>query len=181
MIFTNNWFDVNSDTWPEILKCFSKHSNINILEVGSYEGRSSIWFGQNFPNSKITCVDIFIRNKEKIFDANINEVKLQKRIKKIKGHSYNALKSINDKFDIIYIDAGHTAQEAITDLCLSWPMLKIGGILIFDDYSHPRYNCCKAMDFFIQYFDGNEIIHKNNQVALKKIKEPTCSIGHLNK
>ena len=181
MTFTSNWFDLNLKTWPEILKQFGKRDNINILEVGSYEGRSAIWFGKSFPNSRITCVDIFIRSKEILFDSNTKEAGVNKRITKVKGPSFKALKKVDDKFDIIYIDAGHTAQEAITDLCLSWPMLKINGILIFDDYSHPRYNCCKAMDFFVEYFDGNEVIHKDRQVAVKKIKESMFSISSLNK
>jgi predicted O-methyltransferase YrrM len=181
LIFTNDWFYPNLITWPIIFKDIPSNAKLNILEIGSYEGRSTIWFCNRFKNSKITCVDIFVKDKEANFNNNIKETKIEHRITKVKGVSWKALKKVDDKFDIIYVDAGHTVQEAMTDLCLSWPMLKVGGILIFDDYSHPRYNCCKAMDFFVEYFDGNEVIHKDRQVAVKKIKESMFSISSLNK
>ena len=36
----------------------------NILEIGSYEGRSAIYFLQIFPNAKITCVDTWSGSDE---------------------------------------------------------------------------------------------------------------------
>jgi hypothetical protein len=37
-------------------------------------------------------------------------------------------------FDLIYIDADHHADAALRDAVLAWPMLKAGGLMIFDDY-----------------------------------------------
>jgi len=42
-------------------------------------------------------------------------------------------------FDAIYIDGDHTAEGVLTDLAMAWPLLKVGGVLIFDDFAHPDY------------------------------------------
>jgi predicted O-methyltransferase YrrM len=40
-----------------------------------------------------------------------------------------------DYFDIIYIDADHKASSVLEDAILAFPLLKPGGVMIFDDYS----------------------------------------------
>ena len=48
-----------------------KNNEINILEIGSYSGASAAAFTKYFPNSKIFCLDINLRNfiykSERIF------------------------------------------------------------------------------------------------------------------
>lgn len=177
LYFTQDWFYPCKKTWPGIFKNWSdflKKENIDILEVGSFEGRSTIYLLEYFTQSKITCIDVF--NQEKTFDDNLKSLGLFDRITKLKGYSNDKLRALNKKFDLIYIDAGHTFQEAMTDLCLCNSLLNINGLLIFDDYTHPKYNCGKAMDIFIEYFDGYKVIHKDRQVALIKISESKKSV-----
>lgn len=177
MKFTSDWFTIHIPVWEEFLQ--KSNSKINILEIGSYEGRSTIWLLNRFPNSLITCIDVF--QQEKTFDENTKEAKVYGRITKLKGASGEQLKKVNGKFDIVYIDGGHTFQEAMTDLVLSWPLLNINGLLIFDDYSHSRYKCGAAMDVFTSHWDGISILHKDRQVIVRKSKEPLTSVSFLNK
>lgn len=39
-----------------------------------------------------------------------------------------------NKFDFIYVDGLHLSQDVLYDALLSFDLLKVGGILIFDDY-----------------------------------------------
>jgi predicted O-methyltransferase YrrM len=39
------------------------------------------------------------------------------------------------EYDFIYIDADHTTVGVLMDAELSWPLLKSGGIMAFDDYT----------------------------------------------
>ena len=37
-------------------------------------------------------------------------------------------------FDLIYIDGSHTAADVLTDAVLAFQLLRVGGVMIFDDY-----------------------------------------------
>ena len=55
--FCNNLFFLNNQ--------LKKIENIkNILEIGSYEGRSCIYFGKKYIDAKITCVDTWSGSDE---------------------------------------------------------------------------------------------------------------------
>ncbi len=170
------------------------------LEVGSFEGRSAVWLLDNLlthEGSHLTCIDAFEMNSEfreicdrmKLaiphdldieanFDANILASGASKRVTKLKGWSTEMLRTLPfHSFDLIYIDGSHTARNVLTDAVLCWDLLKINGILIFDDY---RWNPFaedvlmgpkKAIDAFMECFDGEYVlIHMDYQVMLRKTK-----------
>ena len=37
-------------------------------------------------------------------------------------------------FDLIYIDGSHTAADVLIDAVLAFQLLRVGGVMIFDDY-----------------------------------------------
>ncbi len=114
----------------------------NILEIGSYEGRSAIFFLEQFVNSKITCVDTWSgsdehSNKnffevEKNFDKNLSSY--FKRLTKFKIDSKNFFITNKKKFDLIYVDGDHSCEQVDIDINRSWEILKKNGYLILDDY-----------------------------------------------
>jgi len=60
--FTANWFDSDESQKKDLCNILPYKTNdeIHILEIGSYEGMSTVWFVENFLNnekSTITCVD----------------------------------------------------------------------------------------------------------------------------
>ena len=90
--FKEKWFCKNL----YYLDNYFKYSNdvSDILEIGSYEGRSAIFFLQTFRNSKITCVDTWSGSDEHLkqnfnisetnFDTNTRLYQNDNRLKKIK-------------------------------------------------------------------------------------------------
>ena len=44
------------------------------------------------------------------------------------------LRKVDGSYDIVYIDGWHSAFGAMADGVMSWPLLKVGGVMIFDDY-----------------------------------------------
>ena len=102
MEFWRNWFeggDFKTDrssrafpTWIEHLSDL-RHQSINVLEIGAWEGRSSIFFLKYFPKSTLTCLDIFmIDNSEGRFDNNL--APYLQRFRKVKSRSGPALDSL---------------------------------------------------------------------------------------
>ena len=77
-------------------------------------------------------------------------------------------------YDFIYIDGSHTAKDVLTDACMAWPLLKQGGLMVFDDYlwgesrdilHRPRL----AVDFFVNIFaESLDIVHIGHQFVVRK-------------
>jgi hypothetical protein len=57
--FSQDWTSENTSMWNQMLGALKGKPNIRALEVGSFEGRSALWFLENIltdPTSSITCV-----------------------------------------------------------------------------------------------------------------------------
>ena len=45
-----------------------------------------------------------------------------------------ALREANEQFDLVYVDGNHEREAVLLDSTLSWPLLSVGGLMIWDDY-----------------------------------------------
>ena len=116
----------------------------NILEIGSYEGRSAIFFLNNFIYSNIHCIDTWSGSDEhdnfdfsvieKNFDSNTSTFQLNNRLKKFKMNSNEFFLSNSKKYDLIFVDGDHSSDQVKIDIENSWKVLNKGGYLILDDY-----------------------------------------------
>ena len=78
-------------------------------------------------------------------------------------------------FDIIYVDGDHTRAGTLMDSLMCWPILREGGVLIWDDYlwgqelpaaDRPQ----EAVDWFlVQHAKNIEVLHRGYQIAVRKI------------
>jgi predicted O-methyltransferase YrrM len=189
-IFTQDWFSVNIKGL-ELLKNF-KEMELHMLEIGSFEGRSTVWFLENVlvnPSSTITCIDTFqgssaepafqtIDNEQtkKNFLHNIS--KFKDKVTVYMGKSGDVLCSIPNMFHIIYIDGDHRAAHVLSDAVLAFRHLLEGGVIIFDDYTGGREELFSpnqaftAVNGFMQaYAPYIKIIQFGYQVIIQKIKE----------
>lgn len=195
-LFRYDWFtkyaEKNFDTY---LQKFKGKPDLKFLEIGSFEGRGTLWLLENVlvhSSCNITCVDTFqgddniemvlgldTRNYFNIFMNNIEKYK--SKIILIKGKSQEQLRRDNLRYpiyDFVYIDGSHKAYDVIEDAVLSFRLLKSGGIMIFDDYEwkYPGkfiYDVDSpkiAIDAFLSVFIGQyKLLHKMYQVVIEKI------------
>jgi predicted O-methyltransferase YrrM len=178
-IFTTDFVSQVIPVWERHLAEFKGKVNVSLLEIGSFEGRSTIWFLENIlthPTSSITCVDPFFRAEIR-FDRNIHASGHSHKVKKIKGRSENVLRTLRESsFDIVYIDGSHRALNVLMDAVSSWLLLKLGGIIIFDDYGWkaeraPEDGPKTAIDIFLKAFQPHiEILDKNYQVIIRRTR-----------
>ena len=188
--FKQDWFTSNQDNLFEILnKYLDPDNEMHYLEIGSFEGRSLLWFMQHILKNEVssaTCIEPGIWGSSfSRFLNNISELGSEaNKINIIKNFSYVALKSLSTSklFDVVLIDGDHHAQSVLEDGILSFRLLKIGGIMIFDDYLwensnypdnkeefqiNPRY----AIDTFMSiYKPCISILHIGYQVVIRKIE-----------
>ncbi|KAF0412722.1 SAM-dependent methyltransferase [Gigaspora margarita] len=185
--FTYDWFKYFIPDWENFLSHL-KNQKINVLEIGAFEGRSTTWILEelfNNPESKLISVDPFddtfldVKNYEATFHENVKITGKEKQNEVMKSLSSDALIKLNYeskiKFDFIFIDGSHVANDVLVDAVLAWNLLKEGGIIIFDDYELERYeeeynNAKVAVDSFLKCYEPQiEVIHKGFQVIVKKI------------
>jgi hypothetical protein len=178
--FGSNFFEKWIPLWQTYLGHLSDKPNVVGIEIGSLNGDMTVWASQklvNGPGSIIYTIDIHENNYL------INNIFPYANIKFINSTSYEVLRSFthNGKtkefLDFIYVNGSHLAIDVLSDGVLSWGLLKVGGILIFDDYEwgiHTNDETQKpklAIDAFLQAYVGHyEIISKNWQVFLKKLE-----------
>jgi predicted O-methyltransferase YrrM len=158
--YSTDWVTGKTQNWLRYLGNLKKKPNARGLEIGTFEGRSGIWFAQNIltgEGATMTCLDIFGDRLNNYFDHNITVTGVKNRIVKLTGRSNEVLRSLptDKKFDFIYVDGSHLPVDTLTDIVLSWDLLNIGGVLIVDDYTYssPRGENPKiACDAFLEIY-----------------------------
>jgi predicted O-methyltransferase YrrM len=189
--FTKNWFN-DSGIKKEIQK-FIISENINkILEIGSFEGQSSVFFSDNLLNNKnsfLVCVDPFFDsgtvngittlyvNKD-VKNRFLNNISKSKNFNKITHEcttSDNFFLENKIRFNFIYIDGCHNPEYVKRDVNNSFKILEKNGILWMDDYlyGHRKEHNGRPKDVIDQFLKDNngkyEIIHKGYQIAIRKL------------
>lgn len=182
--FTTDWFSFRIPHWQElVLPALLKCGGPRYLEIGSYEGRSACWVAEQLaekPGAEVHCVDIWGDPEvEARFDANTAEPPTV--LLKHKQDSMRWLAEAiarRDMFDVIYVDGDHQAKSALLDGAMAWPLLRPGGIMVFDDYpwKHPdgtpswKIPPKPGIDAFLDLW-GSELrlLRKNWQVYVQKL------------
>ncbi len=158
------------DGWmaPAELAWLARTASIskNILEVGSYKGRSTRALCDN-TTGRVTAVDPwqgpYITDKERVlFDQAKSWPEFQhnlfgvKNLTTFKG-TFSEFGKINkDIFDFIFIDGDHRYNAVIHDIELALTMLKPNGVLSGHDYNHADWpGVKKAVN---EKFPGREVI-----------------------
>ncbi len=185
MIFNySDWSSIHHKYWKSLLDThLDLDLPITMIEVGCFEGRSTIWFASylnHHPDSRMFCVDTWLGGEEVLranldfdmnrvrnnFFYNIGLLKEKEKIIKYIMQSERGLSSFFSRYyrgvDFIYLDGSHTQRDTLVDLTLSLSLLKKGGIIIVDDYNNnmstnnPLLRPKDAVDFVVKSFD-NEI------------------------
>ena len=144
----SDWFEKFAQKNFEVILPILKPKKT--LEIGSHEGASvtDLCLRNDWSDYlEAYCIDRWDQQKisqiEKNFDENIKTLEtncsFSLNVKKLKGMSeYHLSKLIVDghmsTFDFIYIDGGHSARDVLSDLILSFKLLRSGGIILLDDY-----------------------------------------------
>ena len=187
--FSNDWFTNNIPYWNEVFEKYDlKNKPIKALEVGSWEGMSSLFILATLPKATLISVDTWqgadehqgsstLQTIERNFDKNIEAYR--DRSTKFKGTSFNFFIDyvVINSFDLIYIDGSHHTDDVIVDAIKGFELLKVGGVMIFDDYfwgyyNKPIDNPAGAVNAFLRLKEGAfEIECIYGQLILKKIKD----------
>tara|TARA_Y100000766_G_C18742566_1_gene524371 strand:- start:141 stop:773 length:633 start_codon:yes stop_codon:yes gene_type:complete len=157
-IFTNRWFETTAKgIWAELLP---KLKPTKIIEIGSYEGQSISYLiktlSSEVDNLEIHCIDDWEGEQPVYKKLNLKMNLVEERFKKnmelllatrkninLKAHKSKSIKALSNLiaegksnyFDFIYIDGSHYACDVISDSVLAYDLLRVGGVIGFDDYT----------------------------------------------
>ena len=145
--FTSDWFSGYHQSWTNIFRGVGWDSKEprTVIELGCFEGRASLWILDNLlahPASRLHCVDVFPNEDDPIsYSArhrrNIQTSARANMVVRHAQYSYDFLLDFvhaASKADFIYVDASHRSPEVLEDLTLAFQSLKVGGVMICDDY-----------------------------------------------
>lgn len=183
--YSQSWF-LGSEIKYKINNFLDKSKENKMLEIGCFEGLSSVFFADNFlnnENSTLTCVDPFLsinnndhkqflqNNEEMNFDYNISHCKNANKIKIHKITSDTFFENNKQTFNFIYIDGCHEPDFIKRDMKNSFNVLEKNGIMWMDDYGGgDGIQIKNAMNYFLKKYNGQyEVIHMGYQLAIRKI------------
>jgi len=187
--FTHDYFSGHISDWQDWFHRFITKAPIHILEIGSWQGGSTLWMLDHVIGPRggtITCVDTWEGSSEhtflsslglsleELFDANVARTGKSEQVRKHKGSSHDILPELPPScFDLIYIDGAHEAQSVIQDAIHAHRLLAPGGFLLFDDldycFADSNQNTARAINFFTSTF-SNEYHEcaRTSQLLLQK-------------
>lgn len=154
MHHTTNYTDVYLNKSKNISNLVLNKSIKKVMEIGFNSGFSALLMLMSNAFIQISCFDLgehkytipcFEKLKETFGD----------RIHITIGDSTKTLENVNDKYDLIHIDGGHSTEVADSDIVNSYRLSKPGTVLIMDDY-----------DFFNLHHLWNSYILKYNLKTL---------------
>ncbi|PAQ02881.1 class I SAM-dependent methyltransferase [Mesorhizobium mediterraneum] len=188
--FSHDWTSTHIPKWQRLFKAI-KNRDLEILEIGSFEGLSAVFFLSFFKRSKICCVDTFAGSKEHVtsgseYEADMSSVESRfdknlapfgSRLEKLKGLSIEILPKLRREgrtFGLVYVDGDHQAASSFADASLAWQILETGGIMILDDYvwmpDRPAADRPQAgIDAFLGSIEGQfEELRRGYQIIIRK-------------
>jgi predicted O-methyltransferase YrrM len=166
------------------LPLMADYLNGEIVEIGSYRGKSTVSLGLGSlllskRKRPIYSIDPFIPDdkdyKEVSFDkfwANIVKSGLEHHIIPIKKYSSEAYKDSPEQISVLFIDGDHSYEGVRHDIQNYVPRVSLGGFIGFHDYGY-QDGVTKAVDLLcnepdfeiICDYESLRIIRKTKQVS----------------
>ena len=141
-IYTNNWTTALEINLKSLT--YLKTNNIlggSVLEIGCYEGAGTELLHKYLHPSEQVCCDPWedsytdvgftFKNQYENFKSNTKHLNITE-MRMTSDKMFSELDIIT--FDFIYIDGDHSYEQVVKDLNNSFKVLKVGGIILLDDY-----------------------------------------------
>lgn len=173
-------FTMHVPIWTQVLNhFFQKDDTLKFLELGSGNGLCANWLLDTFKNCIVDTVDIEnVRIVEE--DGTKYRVVTTENLKPFidADRCYFYESTTKDFFnnggsdityDFAYVDASHDIDWVLYDGISAFNCLRVGGLLIFDDYGWG--NTKVGIDAFLTCFaDRFQLVYKDWQVMVMKTK-----------
>jgi predicted O-methyltransferase YrrM len=170
------------ETWTrpqELEKLGDLARNKECLEIGTWKGASAVAMAQ--AGAQVVTIDTHTGDPMtgpadtlSIFLANLAKYGVEDKVEYWVGTSEEVLPGLpEDSFDLVFIDATHTYEAVMTDSTLSYPLLRLGGMMVWHDYdeSNRGHTLTGAIEDFTQAHNMKRIDLTMNLVTYAKLQQ----------
>lgn len=180
-------FSFNISIWDKFFKKKKLIStNLEYLEIGTFEGRASVFVLENLVNANCTFVDPFMEydemkntagysNLSPIYENFLQNIsKFPERYEFFKESSDSFFKNCIKNFDLVYIDGSHYGEDVYRDAVNSFKLLNKEGFIIFDDFFWFHFPSIDEnplggiFKFLIEFEHLIKICYVSNQLIIMK-------------
>lgn len=122
-----------------------------------------------------------LKKNVKPFGKLIKPVKINSLYDSLINHASSLSSDLRDVpergFDAVYIDVGHASRSNLEAAMLSFPLLRPGGMMLFNNYTHDHLHTHKCprpgIDAFVSnYSDVLKVVFRGWQLVLIKRRHP---------
>lgn len=155
---------IMDDTLEVMIDYFKKIQPKTILEIGTAIGYSSICFSNYLTeNGKIDTIELD-EQKAKQAIENIEKMKLQEKINVIIGNAVEILPTLDNKYDIIFIDAAKGKYPIFLENALK--LIKVNGYIFADNILYKGY----VMSDYNKHKQRTAVTHLREYIRISNSK-----------
>ena len=128
---------IMDDTLEVVVKILKEIKPKKILEIGTAVGYSAICFSEYLQTNGV--IDTIERDNQRVIEAKINieKVGVSSKINIYEGDAVEILPTLNEKYDVIFIDAAKGKYPFFLKEALR--MLKPNGVILADNILYKGY------------------------------------------
>lgn len=141
----------------------------DVLEIGSYEGLSTINLAATARS--VVAIDPFDGratpkpgNTLTVFESNISSAGVEDKVSVLVGTSEEMVPTLNGEFDLVFIDGDHGYESVRRDIELALTRLRDRGLLAFHDYHNDEPGVKRAVDEMVA--GGAQLIEQYDTIAV---------------
>ncbi len=127
---------------------FAAHARDGAIEVGRFNGGSTLAMAMANGNIPIISIDISPQNDE-VLKQVFTKLNVGRNVNLAIGDSRKTVVKNQDgsdfKFDFLFIDGDHSRSGCLADISAWWPRLSTGGIMVLHDcYASQDKESCES-------------------------------------
>ncbi len=166
--------------------CYMQELNGDVAEIGSWQGRSTIFlaravresknghfyaidhFGGNVGKEEHYVVNGSLNGLRESFEENISRFKLSETVNLLNMSNVDAAEKLKENtIRFLFIDGDHTKSGVKKDIELFFPRLAKGSIVVFDDYFDGFPGLIEAVDDIMNEYSFSRIFYYRHTLVLK--------------
>lgn len=161
--------------WGRLFRRFVPRDDIEVLDLGSGEGWTSLFFLNYLPLARVVAVGTTPEHAD-IFRENVQGFEDRLEILDMGGMAaVDTLLAQKRRFHVINIDASRSRDYVLALSLLAWQVLRKGGVLVWNDYvwgegrpSEKRPH--DAINWFLDMREQDvEVLDQGNQMIVRKL------------